>query len=1676
MKRVDLLVRVALFVLFCATVVYGGSVNLGNVAEDSTVTFIWTTNAADGSGITRATDGTIRVYKDGGTTEITVGITDTEDFDGKTGIHLCTIDLSADAAYVTGSTYHVTIDGAEIDDVADVVGSLARFGIEDGDAYVSVDEIEGTDATDAINAACDTAVSDYDGPTDAEMIARTLLAASYFDPASDTVVNVTNVATLTGHTAQTGDSFARLGAPAGASVSADVAAIHAKTTNLPGSPAAVGSPMGLADDAITSAKFDESTAYPVASADTGATQIARVGADGDTLESLSDQLDVTPDDVWDEAIAGHLDVGSTGKKLNDLDLEGNFETADSRTLTDGDETNSYTDTQTHNNTYHEVADEGVAATGTLTLVANAGDTETVTLDTKVYTFQTTLTEADCNVKIGTTPADSADNLAAAVTLGSGAGTVYAEACTAHTTVTIAVGSSVAATGILTLTGNALDTETVTFDSKVYTFQDTLTEADCNVKIGATASDSLDNLIAAVTLGSGAGTLYANACTLHSTVTAAAGTGDTLDAEAKTAGAAGNTIATTETLTNGSFGGGTLSGGTDSLDVTALDRNVAGNSIATTETLANGSFGGGTLSGGIDDQVDLYYEFDIGVTSLPHSVFFHGRFQDNNSPDSYWFVSAYDWADAEWDQISGTLDVADTDANLYFPLTGEHVGDYGGNAGLVHVRIYSYEAHQTDELYVDYLTVNFTAAGTTTITPLQITENVWTRSTRALTEPVDLTAGAVDDVWDEGDGAHQTASTMGRHLYDVVNDTDQIQGKLPSGDLSDFDESTDPVELLDSGGSAGTSAEELVDDTWNEATSGHTSAGSTCKHLADLDTSDIASVKSTVESSNAIVGHATYGNAHLVRATTPANTLDVDADGYTQADVVEINDDSSAAENLDKMLTGVAGVTITLDHLDVLSPSGNAITVTASGSGSGAIIIGGSSGAASGITVQSSNSGYPALFLAGASYGPGAIIQGTTGLWIDASTDNGLRVEGGTTGHAVSLVGGTTSGDAMHCSVTSGDEIGCDLAGSVANVVASVVTDVASRTASKADVTNLDATVSSRSSHDAADVTGGTTVATAELNIRGADSDTLETLSDQTDGIATGNTTTAIADAVWDEYASGHTTEGTFGEYASDVHTDAIAILVDTNEIQGKLPTGNLVDAAAVDTECDEALATYDGPTKAELDSAVSPLSTHNASSVWGVSTREITGGLVDTCTTNTDMVVSATLVDLMWDEPSVGHTTDGTYGKYVPAVVTDAAAILVDTNEIQGKLPSGDFVDATAVTTACTSSLNTYDPPKQSELLSAVAPLSTHTAANVWTVTTRALTEPVGVSVNNDKTGYSISGTKQTLDALNDVSAATVQTECEDALVVHDVDHLYDFWTDVTEDDVGVWRFTTNALEQSPVGSCSSQASVDAIPTVTEFNARTLLSADYFNATDDVVAHVTLVDTVTTNTNERGTDDGSTHTAASVWSVVSRGLTESVTTDNASRVASMADVSALATHQQVADLSFSTHTAANVWAVATRTVTGGTITTNTNERGTDDAAPVGAAMTLTTGERTAVRTGLALEASVQALNDVSPADVVSACTSSLTTYDPSTNADLTSAVAPLSTHSAANVATTVFATTVDGLTLEATLEVLRSVLSGKSTVDVQQDQITFYKNDGSSPKVKITYGSEGERTAVTVYD
>lgn len=174
---------------------------------------------------------------------------------------------------------------------------------------------------------------------------------------------------------------------------------------------------------------------------------------------------------------------------------------------------------------------GVAATGVLTAAANADNTDTVQVEGKTYTFKTNLTEAK-------------------------------------------------ATNILTATANPQDGARVTIGATAYTFRDTLVSA-FDVKIGAAATNSLDNLIAAVNLAAGEGTTYGTGTTVHPTVTAAAGAGDTIDFVAKTIGVAGNAVTTVEFSPGLAWTTETMEGGVDAVANEIL---IAGSASASLDNL------------------------------------------------------------------------------------------------------------------------------------------------------------------------------------------------------------------------------------------------------------------------------------------------------------------------------------------------------------------------------------------------------------------------------------------------------------------------------------------------------------------------------------------------------------------------------------------------------------------------------------------------------------------------------------------------------------------------------------------------------------------------------------------------------------------------------------------------------------------------------------------------------------------------------------------------------------------------------------------------------------------------------------------------------------------------------------------------------------------------------------
>jgi len=102
---------------------------LGDIQEDATVSFLWNTFDAMGASVTRATNGTVKVYRiDDGTDCTGTSVTDTEDTPA-TGVHTCIVDTSDNANYAAGHDYAVWVEGAVIDGQT-VNACLALFSIE----------------------------------------------------------------------------------------------------------------------------------------------------------------------------------------------------------------------------------------------------------------------------------------------------------------------------------------------------------------------------------------------------------------------------------------------------------------------------------------------------------------------------------------------------------------------------------------------------------------------------------------------------------------------------------------------------------------------------------------------------------------------------------------------------------------------------------------------------------------------------------------------------------------------------------------------------------------------------------------------------------------------------------------------------------------------------------------------------------------------------------------------------------------------------------------------------------------------------------------------------------------------------------------------------------------------------------------------------------------------------------------------------------------------------------------------------------------------------------------------------------------------------------------------------------------------------------------------------------
>lgn len=175
--------------------------------------------------------------------------------------------VSADVAAVKSETASILTDTAEI-------GAAGAGLTEAGGTGDHLTAIPWNASWDVeVQSECADALAAYDPPTNAEMEARTLPAASYFDPSADTVTNVTNVA------------------------NASVSAMQATALN---DFFTVDSGATYASDTVSGSVVSE---------------IAdNAGGSGLTAAAIADA-------VLDEALSGHTTAGTLGKAIADIETD-----------------------------------------------------------------------------------------------------------------------------------------------------------------------------------------------------------------------------------------------------------------------------------------------------------------------------------------------------------------------------------------------------------------------------------------------------------------------------------------------------------------------------------------------------------------------------------------------------------------------------------------------------------------------------------------------------------------------------------------------------------------------------------------------------------------------------------------------------------------------------------------------------------------------------------------------------------------------------------------------------------------------------------------------------------------------------------------------------------------------------------------------------------------------------------------------------------------------------------------------------------------------------------------------------------------------------------------------------------------------------------------------------------
>ena len=226
------------------------------------------------------------------------------------------------------------------------------------------------------------------------------------------------------------------------------------------------------------------------------------------------------------------------------------------------------------------------------------------------------------------------------------------------------------------------------------------------------------------------------------------------------------------------------------------------------------------------------------------------------------------------------------------------------------------------------------------------------------------------------------------------------------------------------------------------------------------------------------------------------------------------------------------------------------------------------------------------------------------------------------------------------------------------------------------------------------------------------------------------------------------------------------------------------------------------------------------------------------------IVPSSTTANVQMDMINIYTVDPATYKADVSGLATAIALGVTD-----GKC-SSILTNTNTTIPAQITALNDFDPAND-------------TVANVTLVaTTTTNTDMVGT--NNAALASSLSITNASVNIIKGVTnnlpdsgaLTSLATASDLATVDSNVDDiLVDTGTTIPAQITGLNNLDAAGV-RSAVGLASANldTQIADLPTVAEFEARTIVAAAYFDPASDAVANVTLVDTTTTNTDMRGTD------------------------------------------------------------------------------------------------------------------------------------------------------------------------------------------------------------------------------